>query len=347
MTSSKIFVGFFVCFTLALLLYLFRPFLLNIFIAALLGVALSNVNVKFLTITKGQKKLSAALTTVVLFLLFIAPLFYAITSLVTYLATFNPESVNETIEYIKHYQFSLPDAMSFLEPNLKEFLSDFDPKPLVTKVLEYATNIGKMSFKFISDLLVILIFFFFVELYGSELVCYLKNTLPLSKDDSQSILSEVANVMSVVFYSIIINMILQGFLFAIITMIYGYDGFLTGILYGFASLIPVIGGMLAWGPISAHEFASGNTGGAIVIALYTIIMISIIADTFLKPLVIKFINSKLVTKPTNLNELLIFFAMIAGIATFGFWGIIIGPAIIAFFISTIKLYVLLRERQIF
>ncbi|MFC2491917.1 MAG: AI-2E family transporter, partial [Campylobacter curvus] len=101
-----------------------------------------------------------------------------------------------------------------------------------------------------------------------------------------------------------------------------------------------------WAPISLYELANGNATGAIVIALYTIIVISVIADTFLKPLVIKFINDKLVKIPTKINELLIFFAMIAGITTFGFWGLILGPAIVTFFLSTIKLYVLLKERSV-
>ena len=131
-----------------------------------------------------------------------------------------------------------------------------------------------------------------------------------------------------------------------ITKFYGYDGFLTGILFAFASFIPVVGGLLAWGPISLHEFATGNTSAAICIAAYTVVVISIIADTFLKPLVIKFINSKLVKFPTKVNEMVIFFSMIAGITTFGFWGIILGPAIMSFFLSTIKLFVLLKERNV-
>ena len=75
-------------------------------------------------------------------------------------------------------------------------------------------------------------------------------------------------------------------------------------------------------------------------------MISIVADTFLKPIVIKFINDRLVKIPAKINELLIFFSMIAGISTFGFWGLILGPAIVTFFISTIKLYTLLKERSV-
>ncbi|MDL0089510.1 AI-2E family transporter [Campylobacter gastrosuis] len=344
LSQGRIYFGFFVLFALSLVLYLFKPFLLNIFIAALLAVATSNINVKFLSISKGKKTLSATLTTATLFLLFIAPFLYAVISVAKQAAHFDINSATATFEYIKNYDLKLPTSIAFLEPKFKEFISDIDVKVFASNLASNLASLGKLSAKFMMDMAFILVFFFFANLYGNELVSYLKNALPMRADESEFILSEVANVMSVVFYSVIINAVFQGCLFAIITGIYGYDMVLMGILFGFSSLIPVVGGVLMWLPLSLYEFANGNTAAAVAISLYTIIVISVIADTFLKPLIIKFINSKLVKIPTKINELLIFFAMIAGMSTFGFWGLILGPAIVTFFLSTIKLYTLLRER---
>lgn len=344
--SNKIFFAVFVLFAISLVVYLFKPFLPNIFIAALLAVALSNLNAKFLQITNGRKTLSATLSTAVLFLTLIAPISYAIIELAKYSANFNLETVTKTIDYVKNYDFELPSSVAFLEPKFKEFISSIDITALSKDMFSYLAGIGKLSAKFMLDVAFIVVFFFFAILYGNELMDYFKSALPMRRDESEFILGEVANVMSVVLYSIVINAILQGVLFAFITKFYGYDGFLTGILFAFASFIPVVGGLLAWGPISLHEFATGNTSAAICIAAYTVVVISIIADTFLKPLVIKFINSKLVKFPTKVNEMVIFFSMIAGITTFGFWGIILGPAIMSFFLSTIKLFVLLKERNV-
>jgi predicted PurR-regulated permease PerM len=39
----------------------------------------------------------------------------------------------------------------------------------------------------------------------------------------------------------------------------------------------------------------------------------------------------------QLNEIVIFFAILAGLATFGFWGMILGPAITSFFLALLKL----------
>ncbi|WP_260173458.1 AI-2E family transporter [Campylobacter sp. 19-13652] len=342
MRGGQYFLVVLVLLALGLLVYLFKPFLLSIFIAALLAVAMANLNVFFLRFLHN-KTISAGFTTAFLLFLFLAPLSYAIVFLANYAANFNTYNITRTIEYFKDASFHLPETLAFLEPKFKELISELDLSVISSKLLPNLASLGKLSVNFIVDMGFILVFFFFALLYGSQLIGYLKQSLPMRPDETESVLSEVANVMSVVFYSIIANMIIQGTLFAVITAHYGYDALLTGMFYAVASLIPAVGGLLVWAPISLYEFASGNTEAAVVIAVYTVIVISLGADTFLKPLVIKFINDKLVKIPTKINELLIFFAMLAGLSSFGFWGIILGPAIITLFISTIRLYTLMRE----
>jgi predicted PurR-regulated permease PerM len=94
-----------------------------------------------------------------------------------------------------------------------------------------------------------------------------------------------------------------------------------------------------WLPFMIYEFSIGETSNAIFIVIYSIVVISIIADTFVKPLIIKEINNRMLKEDdTRINELIIFFAIIAGLATFGFWGMILGPAITAFFLTVLKLF---------
>ena len=58
---------------------------------------------------------------------------------------------------------------------------------------------------------------------------------------------------------------------------------------------------------------------------------------FKKRLIINYINKKVIKTPTKINSLLIFFAIVAGLGTFGFWGMIIGPALVSLFISILYL----------
>ena len=143
--------------------------------------------------------------------------------------------------------------------------------------------------------------------------------------------------MSTVFYSILATAMFEGALFGIAVSFMGYNGLLFGIMYGFASLIPVVGGVIMWLPFAAYEYSLGNVDAALFISVYSIVMISVIADTFIKPIIIREINIRFIKSSLKMNELVIFFAILAGLATFGFWGMILGPAITSFFLALLKL----------
>ncbi|HEF6246745.1 TPA: AI-2E family transporter [Campylobacter jejuni] len=346
MQNGKFFLISFILVILFLLLYLFKGFLLVIIIASLMAVATSNINAKFLNLTKGHKFLASILTTACMVLLFFAPFVYAMIELAKALKNFDINLVTQTLDYVKNYQFTLPESFNFLEPKIKEFLASIDLNSISKQILSYASSFTKSGAKFLVDMVLICVFYFFANLYGTELVIYLKSIIPIDKKELDDVLSEVGNVMAVVLYSMVIVAIFQGALFGLITMFYGYDGILMGVIFAVSSLIPAIGGALIYMPVSLYEFASNNLNSALVIFIYSVIVISFIADTLIKPLIIKWINKKLVKTPTKINELLIFLAMIAGISTFGFWGIILGPAILTFFVSTLRMYVILKDKNL-
>ncbi len=346
MQNGKFFLISFILVILFLLLYLFKGFLLVITIASLMAVATSNINAKFLNLTKGHKFLASILTTACMVLLFFTPFVYAMIELAKALKNFDINLVTQTLDYVKNYQFTLPESFNFLEPKIKEFLASVDLNSISKQILSYASSFTKSGAKFLIDMVLICVFYFFANLYGTELVIYLKSIIPIDKKELDDVLSEVGNVMAVVLYSMVIVAIFQGALFGLITMFYGYDGILMGVIFAVSSLIPAIGGALIYVPVSLYEFASNNLNSALVIFIYSVIVISFIADTLIKPLIIKWINKKLVKTPTKINELLIFLAMIAGISTFGFWGIILGPAILTFFVSTLRMYVILKDKNL-
>ena len=58
-----------------------------------------------------------------------------------------------------------------------------------------------------------------------------------------------------------------------------------------------------WLPIVIYEATTNSLTNAVIIAVYSILVISVIADTFIKPMIIKYINQKVVKTPTSVNEL--------------------------------------------
>jgi len=323
---------------------LYEPFLMIIAIASLLAMATYNLNLKLYAVTKNRH-IAAILSTAFLSLLLFGPIVYTITSVGSIVNNFDFSMIERVQAYLHTLDYTLPAPLAFMQKPLDDFISSLNIAQLSSTVISYLGSMGKNSAGFLKDMLLIVVFFFFALLNGKDLVDYFKSVMPIDAKEVNIVFSEVTNVMSVVFYSILLSAIFQGALFSLIGMYFGYDGLLLGIFYGFASLIPIVGGALMWIPLCAIEVAHGNTATAIIIATYSIVVISIIADTFIKPLIIKYINDKMVKTPTAVNELLIFFAIFAGLTTFGFWGMILGPAITTLFLSFLKLYKLLKEKH--
>jgi predicted PurR-regulated permease PerM len=339
MSQRYFFIGLFL-FVLYWVGYLYKPFITPIFIAILLSLATSNLHVSLSRCCKNRA-VKATILTFVLALLFFAPIAYALNSLGVIVNNFDKSTVDKIVS-LKN-SFSIPEYFDFARPQIESFLGSIDSQEITKKILEFSTKILKNSAGFVKDMFMILVFYFFANFYGKELSNFIREILPF--DRNSPFFDESANVMSIVFYSILITAILEGALFAIIAMFYGYDGLLFGILYGFASLIPLVGGALLWVPLALYEYSNGNSVAAIVIASYSIIVISFIADTIVKPIIIEYVNDVVIKTPTKINSILIFFAIFAGLTTFGFWGMIIGPAITTFFISFLKIYKLLMEEE--
>ncbi len=317
---------------------LYAPFLMVITIAILLSISTANIQ-DYFEKKFHSKMVAALLSSLLLAILFFAPLSYFLTNLTIKLNHLNPDTLKNVEIYIKHFIENPPKHLLFAKPYFEDSLKDVNINTITADSLKIAGKIGALSAGFVKNAFLIIVFYFFANYNSSSMVDFLKRIVQMSVEDAQLLIRELSAVMSVVFYSIIATAMFEGALFGIAISFMGYNGLLFGIMYGFTSLIPVIGGVLMWLPFMIYEFSIGHSDEAIFIALYSIIVISIIADTFVKPLIIREINHRVHQNDVStMNELLIFFAIIAGLTTFGFWGMILGPAITAFFLTILKLF---------
>jgi len=322
--------------TVFFMVELFSPFLKAMFVALLLAVATNSLTF-FLENRLKSRVAATSVMTIGLAAIFFIPVMYCIFSFANFFNHIDQQAMIKAFEGVKSWVETISDDFLFLKQQLNLILEKVDVAAVVEKVISVGAYLGKNSAKFMVDMVMILIFYFFFTLYASNLSTYIKDLLPIKKDDSITLFYESSNVMTVVLYSILVTAVFQGFLFGFFLTFYRYDGLLLGVLYGFASLIPVVGGLIMWLPVSIYEAMTGSITNAIVIAVYSILMISVFADTFAKPIIIKYINQRVVRSPTKINEILIFFSIVAGLSTFGFWGMIIGPAMVTFFISIMHL----------
>lgn len=315
---------------------LFNPFLKAIFVSILLTIATSSITLYLECKLKGRI-FATSLMTIALTALFFLPILYCIFSFITFFNQVDQQILIKNLDNIKLLIHNLSANFTYINDFINNITSKVDVGKTVQEVVSISANLGKNYLKFMFDMILILVFFFFFTLYTAPIANFIRELLPIKKEDSIILFHESSSVMTVVLYSVLVTAIFEGFLFGFFLNFFGYDGLLFGVLYGFASLIPVVGGALMWLPVSVYEASTNSLSSALIIAIYSIVVISIIADTFIKPMIINYINKKIIKTPTNVNALLIFFSIVAGLSTFGFWGMIIGPAMVSLFISIMNL----------
>lgn len=325
--------------------WLFFPFLKSFSVALLLAMACYPLHQSlqlrvqrywFLEVIAPVT--SAALVTLGLFVIIFLPI-----TLFLYHVLDNPANIVAEIHraggMIDTLETKLPSFLAWLKDPLDTLgiQAKLHKNEIITFLVGWLQNGLQMFLIMVSEMVMIVIFFFFLLWYGRRINLFLLPIIPLARSIKREFLSEITKTTAVVFYTLVGVMIAQGFAFGVfITFFEGYNALLLGFLTGFAAIIPIVGTALVWVPVAVHEYLQGHILNAVIISLYSWAMMAFFIDNIVKLVILNFVNRTLGNKKTRINDFVIFFAIVGGLATFGFWGFILGPAIVAFTITTLR-----------
>lgn len=103
------------------------------------------------------------------------------------------------------------------------------------------------------------------------------------------------------------------------------ESFLLGVTTTICSFIPAVGSALVWGPVALYLFLyQGSVVAGVILILVGIFIIGGI-DSLVKPF---FYRSSY-----KMHPFLIFLSMLGGLFWLGFWGLLLGPVMTAFFLT--------------
>ncbi len=317
---------------------IYKPFLMNFIVALLLCI--STFGLKKIVDKHIKYNLLSSFITLILFVMcFVLPIVVVSIEAINEISRIDTSKLSH---FIHESQDNIIILLEKLPSSLKDLMIDsiksINTNTLISHAMGISKMIGAAGVKFITDFVFILIFLYLFYYYGTFLRDYIIDIIPFDKKNSNEILGEVSGVIRVVFFTTIISMVLQGFSFGIVISFFGFSGILFGIFYGLASIVPIVGGAIVWLPVCLYIYWTGDLKCAIAIALYSMIFIGFIIDNVIKPILIGIVNKLLLEKPVKINEMIIFIAILAGLTSVGFWGIIIGPTISAFFIALLRMY---------
>lgn len=159
--------------------------------------------------------------------------------------------------------------------------------------------------------------FYTFLLQGPRLYEWLLLHSPLSRGHFHRLGSAFSEVGRGLLIGVVLTALLQG---AVATVGYVVCGvpqpLVLGLVTVFASLIPSVGSGLVWLPVTAGLAISGRPGAAA--AMLVIGCVVSVVDNLVRPLFARY-------GELRMNGLLLFIAMLGGIAVFGAGGLLLGP----------------------
>ena len=180
--------------------------------------------------------------------------------------------------------------------------------------------VGTIGYGLLDVTLGVLISFFFFR-HGLNVATRMRALIDkFGGESGQNMLKICKNTLIGVVYGIFGTALAQAVLAALGFWASGVPGAtFLGLMTFFLSLVPM-GPPIIWIPAALWLFSEGQTGWAIALALWGLIVISAI-DNFMKPYFISL--------GSNMPLLLVLLGVMGGILAFGFIGIFIGPTVLA------------------
>ena len=205
---------------------------------------------------------------------------------------------------------------------------------VLTKASEfvYSNAIGLLKgfTYFFLDLILVLFIAFFMFIQGDDFIEEIKKLSPLDRAHNEEIVYETESTIKATLWGTVIVAFAQGILGGVGFWIFGLpQPAFWGTVMIPAAVIPVVGSSIIWGPAAIYLLVTGHVGSGIGLILWGGVLVSVI-DNILKPVLMKGTHST----PT----VFILFSILGGIAYFGIIGFILGPLILSFLLSLLRIY---------
>lgn len=321
---------------------IFQPFWYIIAFSILITVVSLPVHRRVKEVVKGES-LAAVTTTIIILLFLLIPAIFFTFTLINQLLEIVPMASKLASE-TKDIDYYLQNApyIGNLYIKIKSILSSLGISvnlSTLTKnyggtagkfVLDQGQNILTNVSLIILDLLFIIMTVFFLLRDGKSYYQSFYQIIPLPDRDKEFLTEKSFSAIKAIFLGTIMTAVIQGAL--------GFVAYLTAgvsfsLFWGFAtfvtSFLPLGGAAIIWAPIAIYLFAAKGAIWGILMIIWGTIVISG-SDNVVRPMIIG--------GQTNINTLVLVFAILGGLQVFGFVGIFITPVIVVILDNLLLLY---------
>ena len=320
----------------ALFVGMIWDFLIALFLAAVFSAMATPLHQKILSMTGGRTGFATTITLVALFTCVLLP-----TLVVIYVATAQAnELATDIVSFIKTLDSEEPFLMVPEWLPFKAEIESAGPQiaakigELTGKVAGFFVSAASAATKGTASFflgLFILIYAMVIFLQEkTNVLAQLMHYSGLPPVFQERLVDRTVSITRATIKGTLVIGIVQGILGGIGLAVAGVPGAaFWGIVIMLASVIPGIGPGLVWVPAVIYLFATGETMGAIGLALWSGLVVSTI-DNIMRP--------TLVGRDTQMPDLLILVSTLGGLVMFGAVGLIIGPVIAGLFVTMWEIF---------
>ncbi len=316
---------------------IFKPFLSPIAWAIVLSLVFYPVYAFLLRYIKWRS-VASLVTLLMILLIIIGPFSYLSLLLVKELTFISDYAEGERLEAlqsvlqhptVKAIIGKLTAMFDITEEELDKTIVDNISKlgkELVSRITKGLGNIVVVALNFIFMAFAI----FFLLKDGTGFLKRIRDYMPFSEEQKDRLTTQIRDiVISTVFGGVVVA-IIQGIIGGFAYYLLGIPSpVVWGVATSIASFIPLIGAFAIWGPAAVYLFLQGAVLKGVALVIIGVFGISLI-DNILKPIII---GSR-----TKMPILAIFFSVLGGIKLFGLIGLIMGPLVLAIFVSVVEIF---------
>jgi predicted PurR-regulated permease PerM len=311
-----------------------RPFLIPIGWAIVFSIVFFPIY-KFVLKCVRWNSLAAAVTVVLVCALILGPFSYFAYLLTTELSNVSIQPIN-----LKGVAKLLNNPA--VQPWLKRVLSflSISQAQLQTSVVKSLSGAGQRLLEYLPDrlgdlagaavhfgLMAFALFFFLRD--GSQFLTRISHYLPFPAEHRERLTKQVKDVVVSTIYGGIVVAMIQGIIgstaFALLSI---HSPILWGLAISISSFIPLVGSAIVWVPAVFILLFKGAILDGLILAIVGVFGISMV-DTVLRPIMMR--------GRLRMPLLAIFFSVLGGIELFGLIGLVMGPLVLAVFISVVDI----------
>ncbi len=229
-----------------------------------------------------------------------------------------------TIENIKHAVSEVQQKTGITIVSEKSISNSLDQlSAFIPSLLNSTANL-------ITNMTIMLFFLYYMLYYGSEMEKTLFRIIPLKDVNTTMLAAETKKLVKANALSIPLISIIQGLTATLGYFIFGvHEWALWGFLTGIFAFFPIVGTMIIWIPLVIYTFTTGDSGMAVGLLLYSLIVTGNI-DYISRITIMK--------RMGNVHPVITVLGVIVGLGLFGFIGLIFGPLLVNYIIVLFKIY---------